>query len=174
MNIILMKYHPDQHVVVNLSSCSVSSVAGGIQYREAVHIPISSTILINHQIYERKGGEAKVIIVYDYEGNGKVVESDITQQPPNNEALLQMANLYVNDELQVKALYGDIVEHGLKYETMSEPLLLYAPMDVPLSFTFQQTEFLFKGYCTRPNTWAILCLHAEEENPFVVIEIEFT
>jgi len=98
------------------------------------------------------------------------------QQPPKEEAFLHTLHLDLSKPfITIKARYGDEVAKRLPYKGKSVPILLYAPMDLPLDFyhvngtLFQSIE----GYVTKEDSHIIFVLIEHIKKPLWGIELKY-
>jgi len=114
-------------------------------------------------------------ILYRAGGGIEHVTLSIDHHPPQDEAYLHILHLDISKPLiNVKARYGDNVAERLAYKMSSDPLLLFAPMDLPIDFytidneRFESTE----GYVTKKNSQVIFTLIEHAKYPLWGIELK--
>jgi len=98
------------------------------------------------------------------------------EQPPKEEAFLHTLHLDLSKPLMtIKARYGDEVAKRLPYKGKSAPILLYAPMDLPLDvYHFNGTLFQsIEGYVTKENSHIIFVLIEHNTKPLWGIELNY-
>lgn len=114
-------------------------------------------------------------LVYPYKDSDAVCLFPLpTKIPPKGETYFQF--IHLNSEVEpavVKARYGDELDPNLHFRDTLDPLLLYAPMDLPLDLTHSGSgnRVAFEGFVTKPNVWT-LCMYTEnEKTPFWIVHL---
>ncbi|KGP72232.1 hypothetical protein [Pontibacillus yanchengensis] len=134
-------------------------------------------LLLNNEVTCVEFKANHMLIIYPEYREIKLAFVPIPEQPPKNEALFQIAHYYsLWSSVRVKARYGDQLEEDLRYQSMTSPILLYAPMDIPIDITEIKhgDSVSLEKYCSKKNTWTLLCI-VDNYNPLLhLIEYVFT
>ncbi|KGX84523.1 hypothetical protein [Pontibacillus marinus] len=166
-------YNEKQPLIVNLTGVSiklsndVSLPFGEYQHVNQVEFSIegkSFSLQSGLNIFFRTGGAVEQYVM------------SFEEQPPKEEAFLHTLHLDVSKPLiTIKARYGDEVTKRLPYKGKSEPILLYAPMDLPLDFYhFNGTLFQsLEGYVTKEHSHIIFVLIEHITKPLWGIELNY-
>ncbi|MFC0522203.1 hypothetical protein ACFFGV_01190 [Pontibacillus salicampi] len=150
----------------------------------AIPIYCNNQLLLFQQIYkggknvivksgnglDNRMGKAGLYLLYSKTNIPEVIFVPL-KRPPAGEAYLQIANLQEKEYVTSRALYGDVLHSGLAPGTISSPLLLFAPMDLPIEMKTNVTTDPCRGWCTKPDTWNILCSTNNPDSRLCVVEL---
>ncbi|MYL34786.1 hypothetical protein GLW08_02625 [Pontibacillus yanchengensis] len=168
----------DRMIVVNL--CSYHSIhvnenlLSYCAWKEIIEE--ECTFMINGNPSYVKYRRNQLMIIYPERNDVRFAFMPIPERPPENEALFQIAHYHHSwSPVSVKPRYGDPLTGFLPYQSTIPPLLVFAPMDIPIDIEkLNNTHTIsLEEYCTKENTWTLLCLIDGKTTPLHLVEYVF-